>query len=192
MQLLTKQLEDPAWNQSFARYFESLPAWGTLYSKEIWHLDSDHMALFQEPYLVRACHTHLCPYMSLYIPMYLSDLACQASLIWLWSREHQGLPPADACDCQCDATASSCLGFAHLLGVQSPGQRYLEPFRSSQPSTPRTPHCFIPTTSGHLRRLSFAGALRPGELQLDSGRVGWSSGNRRVEAVAGRQGQVSC
>ena len=75
MQLLTKQLEDPAWNQSFARYFESLPAWGTLYSKEIWHQDPDHMALFQEPYLVRACHT-------------CSDLPSQASLIPLQSQGH--------------------------------------------------------------------------------------------------------
>ena len=54
VQLLTKQIEDPAWNQSFARYFESLPAWGTLYSKEIWRQDPDHLALLQEPYLVIA------------------------------------------------------------------------------------------------------------------------------------------
>ena len=55
MQLLSKQIEDPAWNQSFARYFESLPAWETLYSKEIWSMDPDHMALLQEPYLVSTC-----------------------------------------------------------------------------------------------------------------------------------------
>ena len=57
MQLLLKQLEDPAWNKSFAPYFESLPEWGTLYSKEIWHLDPDHLELLQEPYLVDTCHT---------------------------------------------------------------------------------------------------------------------------------------
>lgn len=61
VQLLTKQLEDPAWNQSFVPYFESLPRWGTLYSKEIWHLDPDHIALFQEPYLASARRTHLFP-----------------------------------------------------------------------------------------------------------------------------------
>ncbi len=74
VQLLSKQIEDPAWNQSFSRYFESLPAWGTLYSKEIWKLDPDHMALFQEPYLVRTCHTR-------------SDLPLQTSLNLLSSQQ---------------------------------------------------------------------------------------------------------
>ena len=55
MQLLSKQLEDPAWNKSFAPYFESLPEWGTLYSNEIWHLDPDQLELLQEPYLVSPC-----------------------------------------------------------------------------------------------------------------------------------------
>ena len=59
VQLLTKQLEDPAWNQSFVPYWHSLPQWGTIYSKEIWHLDPDHIALFQEPYLVSACRLYL-------------------------------------------------------------------------------------------------------------------------------------
>lgn len=52
MQLLSKQLENPAWNQSFEPYWQSLPKWGTIYSKEIWHLDPDHISMFQEPYLV--------------------------------------------------------------------------------------------------------------------------------------------
>lgn len=54
VQLLLKQIDAPAWNQSFERYWQSLPKWGTLYSKENWLLDQDHLELLQDPYLVRS------------------------------------------------------------------------------------------------------------------------------------------
>ena len=55
MHLLWRQLEYPAWNQSFEPYWQSLPKWGTIYSKENWLIEPEHTALFQEPYLVRGC-----------------------------------------------------------------------------------------------------------------------------------------
>ncbi len=53
--LLWRQLEHPAWNNSFEPYWQSLPKLGTTYSKENWLLEPEHTALFQEPYLVRVC-----------------------------------------------------------------------------------------------------------------------------------------
>lgn len=52
VQLLWRQLEYPEWNKTFEPYWNSLPKWGTIYSKENWLIDPDHLALFQEPYLV--------------------------------------------------------------------------------------------------------------------------------------------
>lgn len=60
MQLLWRQLEYPEWNRTFEPYWKSLPQWGTIYSKENWNLDPDHLALFQEPYLVRPQNTGDC------------------------------------------------------------------------------------------------------------------------------------
>ena len=60
VQLLWRQLEYPEWNRTFEPYWNSLPQWGTIYSKENWNLDPDHLALFQEPYLVRPQNTGDC------------------------------------------------------------------------------------------------------------------------------------
>jgi hypothetical protein len=56
VQLFRRQLTDPKWNASFEPYWKSLPAMGTLHSKEIWE-NPKHRELLQNDYLV--CPSHL-------------------------------------------------------------------------------------------------------------------------------------
>lgn len=62
--LLQRQLSDPKWNASFEPYWKSLPEKGTLYSKENWRIDPQHLDLFQDNFLVSpllmTCQNHAC------------------------------------------------------------------------------------------------------------------------------------
>lgn len=51
MELLRRQLKDPSWNASFEPYWKSVPAVGTLYSKEVFE-KRELRELLQNDYLV--------------------------------------------------------------------------------------------------------------------------------------------
>ena len=76
VQLLWRQLEYPEWNKTFEPYWNSLPKWGTIYSKENWLIDPDHLALFQEPYLVRPQDRSECCLGVITHPEYMGQRSC--------------------------------------------------------------------------------------------------------------------
>ena len=52
MDVLRLRLGDPAWTAQLAPYWASLPAQGSLFSKEAW--SADHLDILQDPGLARS------------------------------------------------------------------------------------------------------------------------------------------